>query len=315
MTSRARLLRLIACTLSAAAAGCGQSEGEPRRPAESGALPAGVVARAGREQVASATVARIAERQGVDESRALSHALSDAVLAQGARDALPPATIASIERAASARSLMESFAAEAARRGPPTQGELDELVRELWVELDRPAAVRTVHAVVLNDDPAREGAARGVAEKLAEAVHGASSGEDFLKRATAVPRDGFELRAEALPFVTADGRAFEARDKGFVARPSGFDRTFAEAANALDTIGQQSPIVKTAFGFHVIRLEARQPAAGIPPAERATALASEVLSRRAGRLRTELLERLRSGASITRDRAVDELTSRLQKAP
>ncbi len=307
--------RLVGFTLLAVASACSDGANEPEaRPPDARELTAGVVASAGRQLIAAETVARVAQRQGVAPARALEHALSDALLAEGARDALSPATLTTIERAAQARRLLEALAAEAAVSAPPTQAELDELLRERWVDLDRPAAARTVHAVVLNKDSAREPAARALAEKLAEAVHSALSAAEFITQAKAVPTDGFEVIAEELPFITADGRSFQARDSTFVARPSGFDRTFAEAANALETEGQQSPIVKTPFGFHVIRLEARQPAAGIPEAERAAALAPEVSLRRVARARKELLDGLRKSNVIQVDRAVDELTSRLQKS-
>jgi parvulin-like peptidyl-prolyl isomerase len=286
----------------------------PVERAAQASLPPGATASAGDELIAVATVERIAQRQNVSLSEALTRALSDALLASGARAALPRATVRSIERAAAARRLAEALASEAAAQGPPRAAELEELVNERWVELARPPAVQTVHAVVINTEPGRESAARAVAEKLAEAVHSALTAEAFVKAAQAVPADGFEIRAESLAYVTADGRAFQRRDNTFVPQPS-YDPGFAAAANSLEIVGQQSPIVKTRFGFHVIRLEQRAPAAGIPESERAAVLAPEVMSRRASRARTQLLERQRKATPIELGRAVDELTSRVPTSP
>jgi peptidyl-prolyl cis-trans isomerase C len=305
-----RRLAVLAC--SALLASCGGEQ--PAEPAAAGELPPGFVARAGTELIATPTVARIAHSQGISPKDAALRALSDAVLAAGARASLPRGTIASIERGAQARRTLEALAADATRRGPPSAAELEEQLRERWVELDRPAAARTVHAVVLSPKPEREQAARAVAEKMAEAVRVATSAEDFIKIAKEAAADGFEVRAEPLPFITVDGRGFQRRDSTFVAQGS-FDEGFAAAANALDAVGQLSPIVQTRFGFHIIRLEERAPAAGIPEADRPSALTKDVMSRRAERARRELLDRLRQSSKIELDRAVDELTARVQKAP
>jgi peptidyl-prolyl cis-trans isomerase C len=228
---------------------------------------------------------------------------------------LPSHIASSIERATAARAVLESIAADSAGAGPPTEPEIAELQRERWAELDRPEGVRTVHAVAINKDPKRDAAARALAAKLVDAVKGATSADEFISLAKAVPADGIEVKVEPLPPITLDGRAFERTEKGFVGAQNGFDRDFARAAYALQQPGDLSPIVKTRFGYHVIRLVERFPASAMPRADLLSAFEPELQTRRAVRLRRELLEKLRSSRAVQVDRAVDELTARIQPTP
>jgi len=291
-------------------AGC--SSGGPPPSVTTSSLPAGSAARVGAELVSAATVARIAERQGLAPRAAVGLALSDALFAAEARSSLPLGSSRSIERAAAARSLLEQLGREATQAGAPTPAELAELSRERWLEFDRPSAVRTSHAVVLNDKPERAAQARALAERLAEAVRGAGSDGELIRLANAVPAAGFQIRAETLPFVTADGRVFSRKDAGFKAGQGGFNLDFARAANALSNPGEQSPIVQTSFGYHVIRLEERVPGVVVPEAELSERVAADVMVRRAGRARRELLDKLRQGSPVQVERAVNELTARVE---
>jgi hypothetical protein len=299
--------------LLVATLGCGTSKEPP--PASSSSLPAGVVARVEGESISGSAVAQIAERQGLQPRAALTPALSDALFAAAARASLPPSMIASVERAAAARAVLERMGSESVAVGPPTEAEVAELVRERWVELDRPDAARTTHAVVMNTDPNRDGSAQALAEKLASVVKATSSAEEFVTLVKSVPAEGFEVRAENLPAITTEGRGFERTEKGFVAAFTSFDRDFARAANRLQQPGELSPVVKTRFGYHVIRLTERIPGSVVPKAELAALLRPEVETRRAARLRRELLDKLRAASAIQLDRAVEELTARLQPSP
>lgn len=290
----------------------GCSSGGPPPSVTTSSLPAGSAARAGSELVSTATVARIAQRQGLAPRAAVDLALSDAIFAAAARSSLPLGGLRSIERAAAARSLLEQLSRDTAQVGPPTPAELAELARERWLELDRPVAARTTHAVVRNEKPERDADALALAEKIAEAVRGARSGDELIRLAQAVPAAGFEVRAEGVPFVTLDGRDFTPKEVGFRAGRGGFDLDFARAAHALNNPGDQSPVVKTRFGYHVIRLEERAPALVVPPAELSERLAADVLVRRAGRARRELLDKLRQGSAVQVERAVNELTAQVK---
>jgi len=284
-------------------------------PAQGSALAQGVLARVGSELISGATITRVAERQRVSAQVAAQHAVSDALFAEAARQNLPLATVRSIDRAAAARSLLEQLAHDA-QTSPPTQTEIDDIVQERWVELKRPDAVRVTHAVVVNDKPEKAAAARAVADKLAIAVAGARSSEELVKLAEAFPGEGFQIRGEALPFVTADGRVFVRGDNNaLVAQRTTFDLDFAKAANALTEPGQLSAIAKTAFGFHVMRLDERLPGVSAPAADLPSLLSPEVFTRRAAKARKELLDRLKASSPVQVERAADELTSRVQVTP
>jgi hypothetical protein len=286
----------------------------PAKPSAA-ALPEGQVAGAGAELVSAVTIARIVQRQGVAPAAAAAAAVSDALFAQSARERLAVGTVRSIERAAIARSMLEQLSGDARRAGPPTDAELADILRERWADLDRPEAARTSHAVVLNDKPERDAAARALAQKLAEALQGVADGDELVKKAQAFPAGGFQIKAEKLPFITADGRSFQRREAGFAATPARFDLDFARAANALEQPGQLSPVAKSSFGYHVILLEERAPKQVVPKEQLPALLAPEVETRRAARARRELLERLHQAAPVQVDRAFDELTANVKVAP
>lgn len=307
--NRARAALLLAAWLGSA---CG---GGDAPPSLSSSLPPGAVARAGSELVSETTVLRIARAQRVAPRAALNAALSDAVFAQSARAELGATRARSLERVAAARSLLEALLNEATGTGPATFAELDKIAQDRWTDLNRPDAVRTTHAVVLNDKPARDDAARAVAEKLAVALSSATSEDELIRLAGAFPGEGFEIRAEALPFVTADGRVLMRREGGFVAQSGPFDAEFARGANALLTPGQLSGPVKSAFGYHVIRLEERAAGNVVPQAELKALLGDEVMQRRAKRARRELVDRLRGSVRVQLERAADELTAQVKVAP
>lgn len=281
----------------------------------SSTLPPGVLARVGKEDVRADTVGRIAARQSLSASAASELALSDALLAHDARARLSAASLHSVERAASARALLDVLAAELAAGPPPTEQELDELVRERWVELARPEAVRTTHAVVMNDKPERAAAARAVADKLAAALASVGSGEDLIRIAKAFPGEGFEIRAEDLPFVAADGRVFQRTESGFAPGAGQFDIGFARAANALTEVGRVGPVAKSSFGFHVILLQERLAAAETPRAGLGARLETDVRFRRGTKLRKSLVEKLRAAATIQTERAAEDLMARVKIEP
>jgi parvulin-like peptidyl-prolyl isomerase len=310
LSRRAAALALWALT---ATFGCSEAAGPA--PAADSALPPGTLARVDSELVSAASVTLVAQRQGVAPREALARLLSDALLASEARSSSPPGVVTAIERAAEARALLEKLALDAAAAGPVTEAEAEALTKERWIDLDRPDAARTTHVVVINKDGARDARARAVAEALLAAVKDSTSAQDFEQRAKAVATDGFDVRVEALPPVTADGRAFDRKDQAWVPYPTDFDPDFSRAASLLKEPGQLSPIVKSQFGYHVIRLVERIPGASMPKADLLTALAPEVRTRRAARARVELLEKLRVASAIQIDRAVDELTSRVQTSP
>ena len=276
-------------------------------------LPAGVVARVGSDEISLVTAQRIAAAQGVTLSVARDRALSDALYAAGARATFSGrALVPVLERAASARALLEGLKSDALAGGPASDAEVAELTALRWREFDRPASARTTHAVALVEKPADEPAARAVAQQIYEAVRGVTDPEQFLRLAQAVPHDGVQVRAERLLAVTADGRTFDPeKPSAVVDSEQSFDLDFAKAAIGLG-VGQISEPTTTRFGYHVILCEARLPEQRVPLEDRRVMLHDEVLKRRAERAKQELLARLSAAQPVAVGRAADDLTSRVQ---
>lgn len=225
-------------------------------------------------------------------------------LSSGRRDA--------VERALLARKLLERIGEQA--RGPdePRGSEYDDIIRERWVEFERPAAWQVAHVVVRakgDSDPT----AFELAQRIALAVKGATEEAVFLERARVVAKGEKGVVAESLPPVTADGRTLllDAAGKPVGAQGT-FDLDFARAAAKLDSVGDQSGVVRTSFGFHVLLLTRRIDGYVLPVAERKQQLKAEVIRRRASNASREVLSRLHQLDPPQLERAALEWTGRVQ---
>lgn len=274
------------------------------RPTEA-ALVAGAVADVAGDAIASDTVARAASAQGLSPREARDLAVRDALFARAARDELDPRLVAGIESATLARALLDELEQRARAAGPPTDAEVATLTERHFVELDRPAAVRTVHAVALVEG-STEAAARDLAARVARAVQDATSADDFTAKARAVEADPKKLHVESLPAVAADGRTLPDREHPEV---GSFDADFARSANALQNPGDTSAPARSAYGFHVIRLVERVPELRVPLEERRKHLADEALSERARSELDAIVRRTSEAHPAVISRAVDELTA------
>jgi hypothetical protein len=255
-------------------------------------------------------VQSIASTQTISPSQALDRAVSDAVFAAEARERLPAGFRATIERAALSRALLETLVREAHLAGAPTDAEVDEVTRARWTDLDRPPSVRVTHAVALFAEGGRNrDDARRVAEAIARSVRGVLAPAAFIGAAQAVPAGSVRVRAERLPFIAADGRGISTDPEH--APDAEFDPTFAKAANSLSKVGEQSELVETSFGFHVILLEERLPERRVPLEDRRRALGPEVLARRADNLRRVLIQRLRQATPVELSRNNEQETQKL----
>lgn len=303
----ARALRRYSCMLLLVA--CSRApEAMPR--SQHGKLPDGVVASVGAEQVSRDTALRIAHAEGVTLAAARDRAVTDAVFATAARDTFRGRPLVPVlERAALARAILDRMKADVLASGPPTDAEIAALTELRWVELDRPASARTTHAVAEVKTPSDDAKARAVAEAIYAAVRNVKDPDEFIRLAQAIPTDGIEVRAERLPAVTADGRAFDP-DRPNAGADSRFDPDFAKAATALAP-GEVSGPTKSAFGYHVILSEARFPEVRVSLEDRRALLQDEVLKARAERAKQELLTRLVAATTIQISRASDDLTSRV----
>jgi peptidyl-prolyl cis-trans isomerase C len=270
----------------------------------------------GGEDVSVETVARIASATGVRVEAARDRAVADALFASGVRaDPARGALLAVSERGVFARALLENLREKARAGGPPSDAEVDSQTRERWLELDRPESVRVTHAVVLTKTAADDPPARELATQLEQAVRGAETAADFLRRANALPKGSLELRAEALPPVFPDGRMWDPAPVPPQRVSGTLDPEFTRAAHALRQPGEQSPVLKTPFGYHVIRLDERLPAVKLGFEERRERLTDVVFALRAKTELDALLEGLKKQTPVELPRSVDELTSRVLATP
>jgi hypothetical protein len=301
-------------------AGCEPSAGERAERAERAernrnasaevaALGGEVAARVGDARIPLTVVARVAEAERVAPRLAAERVVDDEVAAEAARARgldrrLPAAWLA---RTAAARMAIDRITEEARRRGPPTDDEVTALSERHWALVDRPPAVRTIHAVVLwpkdvDTNPASKQGVRALAGALRAAVVGASDA-DFESRAKAAIAEKnvahLETRIERLPGITEDGRVVEGG--------GAMDAVFSKAASGLSKPGETSGVVETQFGAHVIRLLERLPEKRMPLEERRLAFAPEVQAQRARASLEALLERLKREHPVAVSSAAETL--------
>lgn len=265
----------------------------------------------GGERVATKTVARIAVAQNTTPAQALQSAIEDALLAEHARKSLPPdMPVVHLERLAASRVLLEQIDHQSREQGPPTDEEVDFATQRRWWELDRPELFRTTHAVVIVNGGKPDSAAEALAGQLREAVSGVTTDKEFQEKARAVAGGKYKIQVEALPPVAADGRAVDpAQPPRPGSRTETFDPAFAQAAVQLSHVGEISPVVHSAFGYHVILLTGRIEAKQLSFEERRRVLAEEIYQRRAQEELHKLLEGLRAATPVVINDSASALTA------
>lgn len=279
-------------------------------------LPEGTAALVGADRVNVRTVERIAAAQGVGAKAACERAVFDALLAAFAEEHFTAASIRQAERSAAARVLLESFREHAEQQGPPTDAEVAAATERHFWQLDRPSLLRTTHVVVRVKEAGEDAPARALADRIAAAVAGIRDPARFRAAALSVPAGGLTVRVEDLEPVARDGRAVDpAAPPPANSPPDHFSASYVDAAYAIHEIGQQSPVTKTEFGYHVILAVERLPELRIPLEERRGLLAPEIKGSRAERLSAEALEGARKAAPVEIERAAMELTERVKAEP
>ena len=308
MQRSGRARTVISASLLLAA--CGQRDLPPRPQSET--LPEGIVARVGDDEDVSATlVGAIARAQGKSPAAARDLAISDALWASYARQLFQgTGRIQSAERAALARFMLEQLRTEVVKLGPPSDQEIEELTRLRWQEVARPPLARTIHAVVLVKSPDQEDKARRVADRLSEALRGATDPADFEKRAKDFDAEGLDIKVEQLLPVAPDGRLADPRDSS--GEPQMLEQAFARAAHAIGSVGEQSPVVRSSYGFHVILLLERLGERMLSLEERRNVLASEIYDRRAKAAHQRLLEQVNKTLPVTIERGAEELLQQVR---
>jgi len=272
------------------------------------------VATVGERTIGRALVERVAAEQGLSPKQALDALVRDALLASAySRSPGHLHAVRAARRSALAREMLQELRREAEAQGPPTDAEVQERTAKQWVDLDRPEATVTQHALVRVTSSEQEGAALAVAKAIRNAVASASSADDFDRLARAVPSGGLEVILERLPAVTADGRVVKLDDLS--RGPSALEAAYASAAASLTGAGAVSEPVRSSYGFHVIRAIERLAAVHVPLEQRRKMLSAVVLADRARVANRKLLEAARAKTAPVIDRSFEQLTDRLAGEP
>jgi hypothetical protein len=251
--------------------------------------------------VFESVLATIMRERGVPRERALELGVEDALLARELR-ARQPQLGRWLERVVLARQTLSALLEEAKAGGPPTDDEVQDLTEARFWEFDRPRMVEVAHVVVLSRE--ENPAARALAERFAKATAGLTEGEKFKAAAEAVPAESFSVKVEALVPVTADGRSVDPKQPP----PAGpavsrLDPAFAAAAAQLEHPGDQSGVVRSQFGYHVILLLSVIPPKHPSLDERRALLHDEIMRQRASALSKQTLDRQRSELAPQQERS------------
>lgn len=196
----------------------------------------GAVARVGTVSVSTSVVTAVAVAKRLSARQALAVIVDDELLAQGARERRldrAPSVIWASEAAVAARAAAH-LAGAARSAGPPTDDELSSLIVE---------DALVPHASALSPSDAISLAAR-----IRQAVVGATSADDFEKRARTIHSSVVRTTVEPVGPFGADASS---------STGAPLDPTFVAAAFSLSDVGQTSPVFETRSGWHVIRLVER----------------------------------------------------------
>lgn len=265
--------------------GCGGQE--DGRVVEAAPLAKDSFAVVGDRQLGQSLLKPFEESERPTAARSIVH---DALLSRAARDRLPHLS-KSARRGVLARALFERLQEQALERGPVTKEERMAAEKRLWLQVDRPRAVRTAHVFVavppLEDDTEEY----ELAQRIQEAVEGSPNIEAFVDAANSIIRDGEQARFQRRPPVAADGRVVPVAP-GDETGPEKLEPNYAEAASKLKHPGDVSGVVGTKDGFRILVATEIIPARRPKPEERKRLVETSVARERG----TRLLEKVKAEA-------------------
>ena len=218
--------------------------------------------------------------------------------AEAGRDGLEndPAVAAAL-RIAQDRVLSDAYLVKFAALNMPTTEAIDGYAHSKYQadskRFEAPMQTRARHILVEGNTPE----ARAKAEKWLADLRG---GADFAMLAQAYSED--------------PGSATKGGDLGFF--PEGkMVAPFDAALKELKNPGELSGVVETQFGFHIIRLEERQPASSQSYDEVREQLRAEITAKLQKNARTQALERLRTQAEGDADQLQSFIATQKQEQP
>jgi len=302
---------IVTLAMSAGCRGTSPQESKVDRAALGGDL----VARVGAVPLNLAGIASAMTDSDLSRDEALAKLLDTHVVGYWAmRGGLEGSRRNTVQRSLLARAILAQV--ENQTRVPTTASEveLNEETQLRWFELDRPVAFRLAHFVV-KTEKANESQARDLAQRIALAVKGITEAKQFVEKARSIPSGGLSVVAEQLTPVTADGRTFQTDPTGKPVSDAGkFDQDFARAAFRLERQGDQSQLIRTRFGFHVLLLVERVDGYTMPIEQRTSLLLPDIMRRRGLKQVDRILAERRGAVNVVVDRAALEWTSRIQVA-
>ena len=317
VSAHSMLVRLIAAWLAVTISGCGneQRNGVQGAPQQALSDP-DVVAKVGESYISLEMLGKAVSAGGNTTRRALEHLIEARVLGRFAElGGLQLGRYQTVRRAVLARALLEQLEARAKQPEIPTNDEVESMTAERWIEFDRGETFRTCHAVIHADTLTQDEGDK-MAKRLAESLHPHTLCEDFLEHAKLLSIPDAKLTAEELPAVLADGRSVLVDSKGEpVEEGPRLDEAFARAVHQLRTPGDQSGVVRTRFGWHVILLAEKIPEKRLPFLERREALTVDIHRRRAREASEAVLVHCRKSVPISVDRSAIEAMSRVRVTP
>jgi hypothetical protein len=310
-------VRLIVALLAVAIFGCGgQGSNELQAGAQQSFSDPDVVAKVGETPISLEMLGKATSASGGVPRLVLEHLIEARVLGHFAElGGLQLGRYQTVRRAVLSRAVLERLEATAKQPETPTNGEVESLTAERWTEFDRGEAFKTCHAVIHADALVPE-LGEKAAKRLAESLRPYSSCRDFLAHAKTLKFPDVKLTAEELPAVLADGRTVTVNrhDEPGEEGPR-FDEVFARAVHQLKVSGEQSGVVRTRFGWHVVLLAARIPEKRLPFSQRREALTVDIYRRRAHEASEAVLAQCRKSVPISVDRSAIEAMSRARVTP